>query len=341
LWLKYNIISRVKQNLLYEGILFFWADIAIVIFRMLKFIQMSSTTPLVACSSACLEADADNWLIRISRLFAGRLPLQLILKENQEGLVRIEAGLAGKSFISFIFKKPGKPVIFLLPGAGASDRSKKLFLKRFSFLLHQGHPLALCHFENSFPRSDEDFFRQIKQQVALISSGLDFWEKFTGIAGQDFFFVAVSAGGFSGIIAASLDKRLKKILLLGCGGDCEVLTWRGLLRLVLKKDCPRKACVNMHRAYRQILKKSLYAQLPLLPRHCFLYDPLTLAPAIADRSILMINGLFDLVVPFSCALRLRHRLGKPPLLWYPGTHLMLPWFLPFFRKKLHLFFLAD
>jgi len=277
-------------------------------------------------------------LISLAKVFAGKTVLQLLTEEKRNGLIKVESGNENQLLVTFLFQEIEKPVIFLLPGAGATEKNRKLLKEKFSFLLQEGYGLALCHFCLPFPRTDTEFFFQIKQEVAVLLAGMDFWQKFTQRENPDFYLVAVSAGGFPAIISSCLDKRVKKILLLVSGGDCENLTWKGLLRFALQKDCPRKACRQMHRTYHFILRNSLYSQISLLPRYCFLYDPLTLAPAIAERKIMMINGLFDLVVPFTSALKLRKRLKNPPCFWYPGTHLMLPWFLPFFRRKIKLFF---
>ncbi|MCM8769522.1 MAG: hypothetical protein NC911_07645 [Candidatus Omnitrophica bacterium] len=299
---------------------------------------MSQLLQNLTVDSRLAQEQVDITLRYLAELFSGETPLHLIRTKQKNGVYSVEAGNEETPVISFFFKQKRKSPVLLFPGAGATRRSKNLLVKKFSFLMEQGHPLVLPQTDNPFPKSDREFFLQIKQQVALMGGAMAFWEEFAGTCNQEFFLIAVSAGAFPGIILATLKRRIRKILLLVSGGDCEGLTWRGLLRFILRKDCPRKACRNMHATYRWILKNSLYSQIPLLPRYCFIYDPLTLAPWVVDREILMINGLFDLVVPFSCAFRLRHRLAHPPLLWYPGTHLMLPWFLPFFRKRIQTLF---
>jgi len=53
----------------------------------------------------------------------------------------------------------------------------------------------------------------------------------------------------------------------------------------------------------------------------FLIDPLTYAHLNQPRKVLLINGYFDLIIPFGAVIQLWKFLGKPEKLFLPSTHI--------------------
>jgi hypothetical protein len=52
----------------------------------------------------------------------------------------------------------------------------------------------------------------------------------------------------------------------------------------------------------------------------FLIDPLTYAHLNQPRKVLLINGFFDLIIPFGAVIQLWNYLGRPEKLFIPSTH---------------------
>ncbi|MEJ2355726.1 MAG: hypothetical protein P8Y62_07500, partial [candidate division WOR-3 bacterium] len=53
-------------------------------------------------------------------------------------------------------------------------------------------------------------------------------------------------------------------------------------------------------------------------------------PLIDPERVLMINGLFDFIIPRQATLRLHRALGRPKIIWFPTDHL----YLYVFKKKI-------
>lgn len=90
----------------------------------------------------------------------------------------------------------------------------------------------------------------------------------------------------------------------------------------------------MHKIYKKLIDIQLYEEIESLPKKCFLYDPLTYLENLKEKNVLMINGLFDMIIPFYSVLEIKRYLKNCRILWYPGTHLTLKYFLPFFKKSI-------
>jgi len=147
----------------------------------------------------------------------------------------------------------------------------------------------------------------------------------------------MSLGGIIGLITTGVEEKIEKSVIFISGGNLEIVTWKGILRFKLKKDCPRSACKNMHRVYKKLLDKKMYDEILKLPRKCFLYDPLTYKEFLKNKKILMINGLFDFIIPPLSAFEMKKGMKNTKLIWCPSTHLSFPLFFPFFKKKIFKF----
>jgi len=90
------------------------------------------------------------------------------------------------------------------------------------------------------------------------------------------------------------------------------------------------------RRYRKLLMKSGIS-LTKLEKAWYGSDPVTWGPFNRAKKILMINALYDRVVPPDLTEKLREAFGRPEIIWYPCAHFSLPLFYRSVRKKMFAF----
>jgi hypothetical protein len=227
----------------------------------------------------------------------------------------------------------------IIPGAGFNEKKNFLIYRHFRYLLGHGIALLIFNLDNfSSSRTDEEFFQYIAEKVAEIRKTINFiYETFqvknVSIGG-------ISFGGILSFLTGGMEEGIRKFVIMISGVDIEKITWRSLLRFRLKKDCSRKVCHRMHVIYKKLIKENFFPEICNLPRKCFIYDPLVFLEHLKDRNIIMVNGMFDLIIPFYCALPVKRKIKKTKIFWYPGTHITFFVFLPFFKNRI-LKFLKD
>jgi hypothetical protein len=59
---------------------------------------------------------------------------------------------------------------------------------------------------------------------------------------------------------------------------------------------------------------------------CFYFDTISFAPLIDPDRVLMINALFDIIIPRESTIKLHKALGEPLIKWLPAGHLSLSLF---------------
>ncbi len=267
----------------------------------------------------------------IIKIYSQKSKLELIQqkKENSTRIVRI--GESERVVADIIFKEFALPPIILVPGMNTEEKGKMRILKKMNFL--KRHPLIFYNIRKlTMKEKDSEFFYFIKKSVSEIRGIIDFCQD--KYKCKKVYLIGASLGGIISTIVSAIDERIEKIVLLVSGGDFENITWRGLLRFTLRKDCSRRTCHNLHQIYKKLLKWNLYQDIEKLPRKCFIYDPLLFAPLLGDKKVLMINGLFDLIIPFFSVIELKEKIKNAEIIWYPGTHLSLYYFFPFLKNKI-------
>ncbi|HOK55744.1 MAG TPA: alpha/beta fold hydrolase [bacterium] len=224
-------------------------------------------------------------------------------------------------------------VLIILPGAGYNEKFQKSVFKNFKFLLKKNIGICIFNLNNgNLDKEDVIFFNYFKEKIGEIRGIIEYIKNELKIKNVNL--LGISFGGILGFIVAALEKEIKKSIFILSGVNLEFITWKSLLRFRIKKDCKRVVCKRMHKVYRNLLKNNLYNEILNLPRKCFLYDPFTYLTNLIDREILMINSIFDMIIPFYCVLEVKKRLKNVKTLWYPSTHLTLKFFIPFIRKNI-------
>ena len=252
---------------------------------------------------------------------------------------------SGKRFEKFKVYNENRPIAeiylplnfdsisIILPGAGYNEKTKRIILKNLNYLLKE--KIGLCIFEmneSNLNKKDEEFFEFFRKIVGEVRGIIKFID--SNFKSENINIIGMSLGGIIGFIVGATEKKIKKFVFLVTGANFELITWRSILRFYLKKDCKRNVCRRMHKIYNHFLKTKFYNEIQNLPRKCFLYDPLTYTENLKNRKILMINGLFDFIIPFWSVIEIKKKIKNVKVLWYPGTHLTLKYFLPFYKKKI-------
>lgn len=141
-----------------------------------------------------------------------------------------------------------------------------------------------------------------------------------------------------------IDSRFScSVSILG-GGNIHRIVWDGLLGRFVVRYLKRQGItiedyrrvLNDYEAYLAVINES--DAIPEPQYHWFTLDPLTYAHLNRPRSTLMINGMFDMIIPKKAVFELHEALGRPELIWLPAFHLTVFLFAPFIIAKTVRFF---
>lgn len=138
------------------------------------------------------------------------------------------------------------------------------------------------------------------------------------------YIAGISLGAMIAVITLAVEKGLKGGFLILGGGNLERVVWKSLVRLFMTEEgCGRVICHKLYKIYpgylEEVKRRGSWRDVEL-PKICFLFDPLTFAPFVKDKRIVMINSLFDMVIPLKSAIELWKALGEPEIHWLPSTH---------------------
>jgi pimeloyl-ACP methyl ester carboxylesterase len=140
--------------------------------------------------------------------------------------------------------------------------------------------------------------------------------------------IGVSLGALISVIAAALEPRFGGLAPMLGGGDLDIIVFRGAYRRALQRQLDEANIQienrrNARRIYQAYLEEVRQARHPLDVKpafHFFLFDPLSFASHLRTRPVLMLNALYDPLIPRAAARQLWLELGKPPISWFWGTH---------------------
>ena len=113
----------------------------------------------------------------------------------------------------------------------------------------------------------------------------------------------ISLGGITGGLAAGVEPRFNNVCLMLAGGDFGKIAWESK-----ELDEPRAKWIKLGKSKEDFLET-------LKP-----IDPLTYAPSLRGRRILMMNAKDDEVIPPDCTKSFWKAAGEPEIIWYSGGH---------------------
>jgi len=133
--------------------------------------------------------------------------------------------------------------------------------------------------------------------------------------------MGISLGGIVASVAAAVDPELNRAALLLAGGDLAQVLWQ----------MPEGA------KYRTLWLESgkTFADLKALTKP---FDPLTYAPRLVGKRVMMIAGNVDEVIPPASTRALWNAAGRPPIHWFDcGHYSAVGFLLPAIRETVDFF----
>ncbi|MDD3520730.1 MAG: hypothetical protein PHU65_05800 [Actinomycetota bacterium] len=185
-----------------------------------------------------------------------------------------------------------------------------------------------------------DFFHQV---VVDIKKSIDILKKEFPI--ENFFVCGLSLGGMCSVFIKAFEKRIKKAVLVECGGNWHEIYWNSFMsKIILKGRYLRESRIEKEESdkfYRQFPEfiynfKELYINRNenffdlkeiqnsdlnkyINPRW-FLSDPLTWGHRINKDESLMICSRFDPLFNKTTVFQLKKELDNPKLIWINKLH---------------------
>ena len=140
-----------------------------------------------------------------------------------------------------------------------------------------------------------------------------------------------------------IDERIKAGVFVTTGGNAEVITWTNKVKAIRKgATCTQAECRDIHSHYplylAEVANNGFENVIPV--KECFLNDPLTFASYLRERPVLMLNALWDEVVPRKATVDFWKRCDKPPIVWLPASHATIWLWYPLISRKIVRFLRA-
>jgi len=186
----------------------------------------------------------------------------------------------------------------------------------------------------------EEWFEDYQISVIDVRQVVDWAGSRAEINKKQVAVIGISFGGFVSAIAMGIDKRIRAGVFLIIGGNSEKIGWKSRNRAMRKRYKRTEAEYNhIHNHYVQYLtevaEKGLENVTPF--RKSFLTDPMTFAPYLRERPVLMLNALWDEYIPRETTLDFWKACGSPAITWFPATHATIWLLYPFISRKIARF----
>lgn len=137
-----------------------------------------------------------------------------------------------------------------------------------------------------------------------------------------------------------IDKRIKTGIFLTSVGNLEKIarlskTFGPKMKYNRTEEEYRRIQSRYAQYVEQVANKGIENVTP--PEKGFLNDPMTFASYLRKRPLLMINALWDEIIPREAALDFWQACGKPAISWFPATHATIWLWYPFISRKVSRF----
>lgn len=224
-----------------------------------------------------------------------------------------------------------KPLAILVHGMGDSSvapcrriaytlaqKGIATFILYLIFHKHRAHEIVQKKYPNL---TAEEWFESYRISVTEVRQVLDWAGSRPEIQQDQVSVIGVSYGSFVSSIAMALDNRIKAGIFIVSGGNSEKITKRSLfLRWQYKLNMAEY--LRNQEYYRQYLKEVAEKgfEKAASGKNSYFTDPMTFSVYLKNRPIMMLNAMWDEMIPKSATLDLWQSYGKPPIHWYPSTH---------------------
>jgi hypothetical protein len=169
--------------------------------------------------------------------------------------------------------------------------------------------------------SSEEWFASYQISVIDVHQVLDWITTRSEIDHNGLSVVGISFGSFISSISMALDSRIKAGVLIESGGNSDNITKHSfLLRRQYKlQEQEYRRNQELYFKYLSEVSEKGFENVTAA-KNSYLTDPLTFSKYLLNRPLLMVNALFDEMIPRVSTLELWKSCGKPPIYWYPSTH---------------------
>jgi len=240
------------------------------------------------------------------------------------------------------------PLAILVHGMG--DRSiipcrmiSKTLLKKgiASFILYLvfHRYRAPARIASKYPAlTPEEWFESYQISVTDIRQVIDWAQRQNEIEQDNISAVGISFGGFISSIAMALDKRIKSSVLLVTGGNTDKISRNSLLlkRQYKYSESEHQQIQESYAKYLAEVEKYGFENV-VAEQNSFLTDPMTFSSYLRSRPILMINALWDEMIPKVSTIDLWKACGSPVIKWYHATHASIWLWYPVIGPQIHRF----
>ena len=186
---------------------------------------------------------------------------------------------------------------------------------------------------NRLPRlTPDEWFEGYQTSVIDVRQIVD-WASSTGETNKEqIAVIGISLGGFIGAISMGVDKRISAGVFLVTGGNYENPVWAKESRNSDRAAEYYEAQNRYAQYLAEVAEKGLENVIPV--KKSYLTDPMTFAPYLQQRPILMINALWDKYIPKQATLDFWQACGKPDIRWFPTSHASIWLLYPLVRKQI-------
>ena len=186
----------------------------------------------------------------------------------------------------------------------------------------------------------EDWFEGYCASVVEVRQILDWASSRPELDKEQIAVLGISFGGFVSELAMGMDKRIKAGVFMVAGGNSEKITWDTSNEAIVKgHGCTEAECHEIRSRYprylAEVADKGIDNVVPF--NHCFLTDPLTVAPYLHERPVLMLNARWDKTIPKEATLDFWEACNKPAIVWLPGSHVTFWLWYPVIARKITSF----
>ncbi len=193
---------------------------------------------------------------------------------------------------------------------------------------------AARHFPTLTP---EEWFEIYQTSVIETRQVIDWADSREELDGQRIAVLGISFGGFISAITMGVDRRIGAGIFIIAGGNSEKINRKGRLSSMLGTyRRPDAEYHQIQQSYSKYLTEvaEMGWENTSPPRQSFLADPMTFAHRLRGRPVLMINALWDEMIPKEAALDLWNESGRPDIRWFPAIHSTIWLWYPAIRRQI-------
>ncbi len=152
--------------------------------------------------------------------------------------------------------------------------------------------------------------------------------------------ISLSLGSFISSIAMGVDRRITAGVFIVHGGNSgKIMQFSRINNFRKSYRRSQEEYEENQKKYadymREVASKGFENVTP--EQQNFLIDPLTYAPLLKGRPVLMINALWDELIPKETSLEFRQACGQCEQIWFPSTHASIWIWYPFIVRKINRF----